>query len=140
MGHQYLLDTIDPNGCETRFPSEFGKFLDDTEGRLFETVNIPVAGQRSGTNVRYDVNYELIPEVATMRRKITSTFRRWGDDSLEYRASIEYPGFLLVGDAGNAPILEAVFVAKTCKIIRNSLAKLEGICEQKLSETLQKHP
>lgn len=138
--YQYILDTLDPNGCETRFPSEFRRFLDDTEGRSFKTVNIPVPVKGSGTDVRYDINFELIPEVAAMRRKITSTFRRWRDDGLKNRASIVYPGFLLAGDAGNAPILDAVSMAETCKIIRNSLPKLEGICEQKLSETLQKHP
>lgn len=137
--YQYILDTVDPCGCETRFPSEFRRFLVDTEGRSFKTVNIPVPVKGSGTDVRYDVNFELIPEVAAMRRKITSTFRRWRDDGLETRTSIVYPKFLLVGDSGNSRILEAVSKAETCKLIRKSLPRIEGICEQKMSATLQKH-
>lgn len=138
--YQYILDTVDPNGCDTRFPSEFRRFLVDTEGRSFKTANIPVPVKGSGTEVRYDVNFELIPEVASMRRKITSIFRRWRDEGLEKRTSIVYPKFLLVGDEGNTSILEAVSRAETCKLIRKSLPRMEGMCERKLSATLQRHP
>ena len=124
--YQSILDILFPNGCATRFPSEFRRFLADTEGRTFKTETIPVPVKGSGTEVKYDYNFELISEVASMRKKISSTFIRW-ENLLITGKSIVYPIYLHVGDPGNIYISQAVSRANTSGVIRKAIGKLKNI-------------
>jgi len=137
--YQNILDILVPNGCATRFPSEFRRFLVDTEGRTFKMETLPVPSKGSGTEVKYDYNFELVPEVTTMRRKISSTFIKW-EGLLSTGKSIIYPKYLHVGDVGNKSVLISISNVKTCEVIRKAMGKLKNLSEESMYKVLEETP
>ena len=137
--YQTILDIISPNGCATRFPSEFRRFLVDTEGRTFKMETLPIPVKGSGTDVKYDYNFELIPEVTSMRKKISSTFIRW-EELLHEGTILVYPRYLHAGDTGNKCIRLAVSNVRTCEVIRKAMGKMKNISEESMYKILEEIP
>lgn len=122
--YQYILDTLFPNGCANRFPPEFRRFLADSSGRSFTTVSLPVPIKGSSQDVTYTYNFEAIPHVSTLRRKIESIVLDWKYRQSEYRV---YPSYLCAGNPHNKLIVEAEWLALKVGVVKGGLERLVGV-------------
>lgn len=120
--YQYILDTLHPNDCANRFPPEFRRFLDDSSGRTIVTVSLPVPLKGSSTEVTYDYNFETIPYVSTLRRKIEETTRDWV--SRKYKV---YPSYLCKGDPQNESVVERECYSRKIRVVQRGLRRLVNV-------------
>lgn len=120
--YQYILDTLLPNDCANRFPPEFRRFLDDSAGRKISVRSLPVPVKGSAREVAYDHNFEAIPHVSTLRRKIESVVLDWKSGRYEV-----YPAYLRKGDRNNEFIIERECHARKVRLVKEGLQRLVGV-------------
>lgn len=120
--YQYILDTLHPNDCANRFPPEFRRFMDDSSGRTIVTVSLPVPLKGSATEVTYDYNFEAIPHVSTLRRKIEAITRDWVTERHKV-----YPSYLCKGDKQNDPVVERECYSRKICVVKRGLQRLGDV-------------
>lgn len=135
--YQYILDALFPNGCANRFPPEFRRFLVDSSGRSITTVSLPVPLKGSSQEVTYVYNFEAIPNVSTLRRKIEAIVLDWKCRVQEYRV---YPPYLCKGSPHNELIVEAECSARKVGIVKEGLKRLSCVNEEKLAAVAKEVP
>ncbi|CAN0300348.1 unnamed protein product [Ectocarpus sp. 6 AP-2014] len=89
-----------PNTSSSKFPPEFKRFMLDCSERRVCISSLPVRKRDDAKRVTYTTNFELLSEVATMRRKLQKTITRW-------RCADVYPNYLMLGREGNSVIIDA---------------------------------
>ena len=129
--YQFILDKMFPNDCANRFPPEFRRFLLDSAGRKIAIHSLPVPVKGSAQDVTYEFNFEAIPHVSTMRRKIESIVLDW-----KYRKkSCEvYPPFLCKGNEFNNLIVERECHARKVDLVQHGLARIKTVLGEDLSK------
>lgn len=119
---QYVVDVLYPSTCSSRFPPEFKQFMQDCDGRRVNIVTLPVPKRSSGKEVDYTTNFEAVPAVSDLRRKLQKTIPGWNCKHV-------YPRYLLKGNQGNDAITKAVGLASK---LRERKKKAERADEQTL--------
>ena len=122
--YQYILDTISPNKCANRFPPEFRRFLVDAAGRTIATVSLPVPLKGSASAVTYEYNFEAIPHVSTLRRKIEAIILDWKSRDKTYNV---YPPYLRSGNPYNDLVIEAECKARKIDVVKDGLQKIVNV-------------
>lgn len=135
--YQYVLDTIYPNKCANRFPPEFRRFLEDSSRRTVKTVSLPVPLKGSSSEVTYLYNFESVPYVSTLRRKIEAITRDWKNRVKTYKI---YPPFLCKGDPNNDLVIERqCYSQKICET-KEGLKRLSNVDIDSMEEVGMKIP
>lgn len=101
---QCILDILHPSTCSSKFPPEFKRFMHECAEISVNVVSLPVPKRDNAKEVDYTTNFEAIPAVAALRRKLQKTITRW-------RCQDVYPEYLLNGRPGNDAITRAVALA-----------------------------
>ena len=135
--YQYILDTLFPNGCANRFPPEFRRFLVDSSGRSVTTVSLPVPVKGSSQEVTYVYNFEAIPHVSTLRRKIEAVVLDWKCRVQKYRV---YPPYLCVGNPHNDRIVERECYATKVGEVTRGMKRLSGVDLQRMENVANELP
>lgn len=135
--YQFVLDTLEPNGCANKFPPEFRRFLVDSSGRTITTATLPVPVKGSATSITYKNNFEANPHVSLLRRKIQAIVVDWKRRGKGYSV---YPSYLRTGDPRNGYIQERVSHAHEVGVVRKGVSKLEGVVPSKMEDLVGKAP
>lgn len=122
--YQYILDILFPNECANRFPPEFRRFLVDTAGRTITTVSLPIPLKGSASEVTYVYNFEAIPYVSTLRRKIESIILDWKSRESSYKV---YPSYLCVGNPYIDSVVESECHARKIVLVKEGLQRLDNV-------------
>ena len=129
--YQFILDKMFPNDCANRFPPEFRRFLVDSAGRKIAIHSLPVPVKGSAQDVTYEFNFEAIPHVSTLRRKIENIVLDW-----KYRKkSCEvYPPYLCKGNEFNNLIVERECYARKVGQVKQGLGRIAVVLGEDLSK------
>ena len=130
---QKIIDIVTPNGCATRFPPEFRRFLNDSGGRDVKTAILPVPVKGSATEVSYDKNFELEREVRFLRRKIHGIFVLWKSNIHETARTI-YPEYLHVGSKHNSAVVGIMEKYYRVEAVKKNVARLQTLDAEKLEQ------
>lgn len=128
--YQCILDTLYPNDCANRFPPEFRRFLADSAGRTIAIHSLPVPLKGSASEVTYAYNFEAIPHVSTLRRKIESIVLDWKSSGPQ-KCQV-YPPYLLVGNEHNKFIVERECFARRIDDVKKGLSRISDVDFSKL--------
>ena len=101
---QYIVDSLYPSTCSSKFPPEFKRFMDDCSMREVKVVSLPVPRRNNAKEVSYTHNFEVNPAVSAIRRLIQHTIAEWKIEEV-------YPDYLIKGRSGNDVISEAVVLS-----------------------------
>jgi len=139
--YQYILDATNPNGCATRFPSEFRNFLEDSAGRSFNVKTVPVPKKGSGTGVNYDINFESLPEVSYLRKRIYGHFIEWKKKMTETGIPHVYPEYLHCKKREIPHVLlDAISKSETVTLLRNNIYRVENVNSENMGLVLKERP
>ena len=121
---QKLNDTVSPNGCATKFPPEFRRFMNDSGGRNIKIAILPLPVKGSATEVTYANNFENCTEVSLLRRKIHGIFSTWRKNIRKTVHDI-YPEYLHRGHANNDAVVSVMQRYEKIEKVKKNIKRLD---------------
>lgn len=120
---QYILDVMYPNRSSSRFPPEFKRFMHDCSERRIAVTSLPVPTRGSAKEVTYGNNFESMPAVSALRRRLQKTIVRWSYQNV-------YPRYLIKGKGGNDAIVRAVASSARARERQKKIAGIDSLSKE----------
>ena len=138
---QKVLDAKHGVSSRSNLPPEFRSFMKRTGGKYAPVVaSLPVPSKTVPNEVVYGFDFESVPWVWALRKKIYESFSGWKDPSSRAFADI-YPECLLSGSGNNGAVLKAVAKSYEMDGVRDCIASVEDAeLAQKLQDAVAAHP
>jgi len=138
---QKVLDAKHKVSSRASLPSEFRSFMKNTGGKDAPVVvSLPVPSKTVPNEVVYGYNFESVPWVWALRKKIYESFSGWKDPTSRAFADI-YPECLLSGSSNNGTVRNALAKSHEMDGVRDCIAGVDDVeLAQKLQDAVAAHP
>lgn len=130
---QYILDILYPNISSSKFPPEFKRFMHDSSERRIAVTSLPVPRRGSAKEVTYSNNFESLPAVSALRRKLQKTIVKWSCQNV-------YPRYLIKGKGGNDAIVEAVTSSARTRERQKKIAGIDSLSKEVIDKVAASVP